>query len=497
MAVETSRSQQERRDGDGSGRPPATGRRRPKIYYGYWLIGAALVAQFVSVGTQNSVSGAFMKPMNDELGWARSDFTYAQTIGRFMMSFVGFFIGVYIDRWGGRRFMFIGVTVLAAALFATAYVNELWQWVVLRGFIFTLGAALIGNLVVNVTLSKWFVEKRGRVIGFSSMGVSLAGVVMPPLATWLIEGWGWRTAWQVIGIGALFLIYPAAMVMRRQPEDYGLHPDGKSDEEIRQGGGAAAARDFANSFTRREALRTRSFYLIVASFGLGGIGIGAMLLHTIPFLTDEGFSPTTAALMASVMSAPAFFSKPVWGWLVDKWEPKKLASVGFAMSGTAMIIILAAAKANALIPLVVGYLLMGWGFGGQIPLQETIWASYFGRRYLGSVRSVAMPFSLALGAGGPLAIAFYFDFVGNYDGALLTVGALWYAGALLVLFVKRPLRPEPAVPAPATSPSGLEVLGPGAAKMAQRIEERANGRRGPLSRIRLRRNGRNGSGPRT
>ncbi|MEX2230405.1 MAG: MFS transporter [Dehalococcoidia bacterium] len=425
-----------------AGEPPApVARERPRVYYGYYIVGAALLAQFIAVGTQGSVSGAFFKPMSDDLGWTRAEFTYAQTVGRFMMAFAGFFIGVYVDRYGGRRLMLIGGTILAASLFAVSGVTALWQWVLLRGLIFTIGAALIGNLVVNVTLSKWFVEKRGRVIGVSAMGVSLAGVVMPLLMTWVIDSWGWRAAWQVLAAGSLMVIYPAALIMRRQPEDHGLHPDGKSDEEVARGGGAAAQRDFDNSFTRGEALRTPALYMIVLAFGLGGVGIGAMLLQTIPFLTDEGFSRTTAALMSTTMSVPALVSKPVWGWFMDKWDARALAAAGFTMSGVAMVVIVLAARQNALGPLVVGFLLMGWGFGGQIPLQETIWASYFGRRYLGAVRSVAMPFSLFLGAGGPLAVSFYFDFVGNYDGAFFAIGALWGLAAVLVLLVRRPRRP--------------------------------------------------------
>lgn len=429
--------------------PAAEGTRRPRVYYGYYIVGGALLAQFIAVGTQASVSGTFFKPMSDDLGWTRAEFTYAQTIGRFMMAFAGFFIGVYVDRYGGRRLMLIGVSILAAALFAVSQITELWQWVVLRGLIFTSGAALLGNLVVNVTLSKWFVEKRGRAIGVSAMGVSLAGVVMPLLMTWVIDSWGWRTAWQALAVGSLLVIYPSALVMRRQPEDHGLHPDGKSDEEVAQGGGAAAQRDFDNSFTRREALRTPALYMIVLSFGLGGVGIGAMLLQTIPFLTDEGFSRTTAALMSTAMSVPALLSKPVWGWLMDIWDARRLAAAGFVLSGIAMIVIVLAAKQHALVPLVAGFLLMGWGFGGQIPLQETIWGSYFGRRYLGSVRSVAMPFSLFLGAGGPLAVSYYFDIVGNYDGAFYAIGALWVLAAVLVLLVRRPQLPRRPEPPPA------------------------------------------------
>ena len=375
--------------------------RRPLIYYGYWIVGAALVAQFIAVGSQMSVSGAFLKPMTEDLGWTRSEFALAQTVGRFLMAFVGFFVGVYIDRFGGRVMMVIGVTILGAALFATSNVTELWEWLVLRGVVFTLGAALVGSLVVNVTLSKWFVEKRGRAIAVAAVGVSLAGVVFPPLTTWFIDEWGWRAAWRALAVVCWLGVYPAAMVMRRQPEDFGLHPDNRTSEEMASGLGAAVQADYDNSLTRGEALRTSSLYLIVIAFGLGGVGISATLLHTIPFLTDEGFSRSTAALMSSVISIAALLSKPIWGWTIDYFEPKMLASIGFVGSGIGMVLVVIGAQAGSIPLLTTGFLTIGFGFGGQIPLQETIWGSYFGRRYLGAVRSVAMPFSLILGAGGP------------------------------------------------------------------------------------------------
>jgi sugar phosphate permease len=425
--------------------PPPTAQRRPLIFYGYWIVGAALVAQFVFTGTQTSVVGVFLKPMTEELGWRRAEFFYPQTLGRFLFAFVGFFIGVYVDRYGARPLMMIGVTVAAATLFLVSEVTQLWQWVVLRGVLFILGAVLVGNLVVNVTVSKWFVEKRGRAIGIAAMGVSLAGVVWPPLMTAFTDEFGWRAGWRAMAMIALVLVIPIAMIMRRQPEDHGLHPDGKSDEEVAAGGGAIAEADYANSFTRGEALRTSTLYLVILSFGLAVVGVGVILTQTIPFLTDEGFSRGTAAIMSSTMSLPALVSKPVWGLVIEKVDPKPIAAVGFALSAIATIIIVLAAKAGAVPPLAVGYVLMGVGFGGHIPIQEVIWAAYFGRRYLGAVRSVAMPFSLVIGAGAPLAVASYFDAVGNYDGAFYAISALWMVAAVLVLLVRKPVKPGMAL----------------------------------------------------
>jgi len=412
----------------------------PRFFYGYYLVGAAFVAQLVSIGMSTYVLGPFLKPMTDELLWTRSEFTLARTVGQCVMALTGFFIGTHVDKHGGRRLMMIGIAILTSALFAMSFVQELWHWVVLNGLALTVGAALIGNLVVNVTLAKWFVERRGWAASMASMGVSTAGITLAPLTTLAIDEVGWRTAWRLLAGVAALLIVPTSLVMRRAPEDYGLFPDGKTKEQIAAGGGQRAITDYDTSLTRKQALRTVSFYMLVLAFGMFAITIGVMLLQTIPFMTDAGYSRGRASFMVTLASIPALLSKPVWGRLIDTGDPKKMASMGAALTGTAMVVITFAVK-NAFDPMVYfGFFLLGFGWGGLIPLQEVIWAVFFGRRYLGSVRSAALPFSLLIGAGGPLLVSFYFDTVGNYNGAFLGVAALNLTSAVLLLFVPRPLR---------------------------------------------------------
>jgi len=416
---------------------PVRGVRR--VYFGYWILCAAFVAQFVSTGMQNYVFGAFFTPMTDDLGWSRSEMTFSRTLGQFVFAFAGFYIGTYVDRYGGRWLMRVGVLILAMALVLCSFVQELWQWWLVNGLILTAGSALIGNLVVNVTLAKWFVLRRGRVVGFAAMGVSFAGVLLTPLATVLVDAFGWREAWRLLAVAAVLLILPASFLMRRAPEDHGLQPDGLNAAQMAAGQGQAAADDFASSLTRRQALRTRSFYLVVFAFGLGGLSIGVMLIQTIPFLTDAGFSRTFASLMITVTSVPSLISKPVWGYFIDRADAQRLSVVGFVLTAAALALIVVGARSGAAV-VFAGYALLGLGWGGFIPLQEVVWASYFGRRHLGAVRSAGLPFSLLLGASAPVLASLYFDHVGNYDGAFLATAGAALLAVVLILSARRPTR---------------------------------------------------------
>lgn len=409
-----------------------------RIYYGYWLIAAAFVAQFIAAGMQNYIIGPFMVPMSMELDWTRAEFTLPRTIGQVVMAFTGFVIGAWVDQHGARRFILTGTVILSAALYALSFIHTLWQWILVNGLILTLGASLIGNLVVNVTLSKWFVDFRGRAVAFAAMGVSFAGVFLTPFCSWAIDTFGWRDAWQILSVTTLLCIIPSALAMKRRPEDFGLHPDGRSSDEIGQGLGQKAMDDFNNSLTRREALRTSTFYMLVVAFGLFVITIQVMLLQTVPLMTDAGFDRSTAALMITVASIPALLSKPIWGWLIDGLDPRPLAAISAGATGISLFLIIFATQQQSLTGLIFGFGLMGIGWGGMIPLQEVIWASFFGRRYLGAVRSAALPLTLLITAGSPLATSYYYDVVGNYDGAILTVGTLNLISAGLIMLLKKP-----------------------------------------------------------
>lgn len=403
-----------------------------RVYYGYWLVAAAFVTQFVSVGAQNYSIGSFMVPMITELGWSRAEFILPRSVGQFVAAFTGFFVGVHVDRHGARPFMLFGMVTLTLSLFGMSFVRTLWQWVILNGVVLTVGASLIGSLVVNVTLAKWFVERRGRAIAWAAMGVSFGGIGVTPAITVFIDAYGWRAGWRAMAAGALLLTLVPALMMRRAPEDHGLHPDGKTQAQVDAGQARRAQTDLLGSMTRDQAIRTRAFYLLVIGFGLYYVNIPVILFQTVPFITDAGYSRSAGAWMILLASIPAVATKPVWGWLIDHTNPRPLAAASSAFTGVTLILVVLSVQARSEWWQYVTFLMIGVGWGGMIPMQEVIWASYFGRLHLGAVRGAALPLTLMFSAGGPLAVAYYRDVVGSYDGAMLFVGGMAILGGALL-----------------------------------------------------------------
>ncbi len=110
------------------------------------------------------------------------------------------------------------------------------------------------------------------------------------------------------------------------------------------------------------------------------------------------------------------------------------------LTGASLLVIVAAVSNGWTAMVYAGFFLLGWGWGGMIPLQEVTWASYFGRRYIGSVRSAGMPFSIGLSALAVQAVPFYYDRVGDYNGAFVAIAVSCLVSSVMMLFVKKPAK---------------------------------------------------------
>jgi sugar phosphate permease len=415
--------------------------RPPRVFYGWVIVLGAVVGQFAAMAGRGQVNGVFLTPMTEDLGWTRGEFTLASSAAFVVGGFAGLIIGPMVDRYGPRPLMFVGTIGYGLALLVTSQVDALWQFIALQVLAGGVGSALVGPLVVNVAVSRWFVIRRGWALAIGSMGVSLAALVMPLTMTTVVDHWDWSIGYVVLSVMVALPLLIVTPFMRRSPEDHGLLPDGRlvaaaaSAEEEEQL--ARIQRDHDQSLTRSEALHTVAIWLLVVAFGINIAGLSAMFVHGIPFMTEAGFTRTEAAAAFSVTGIANFASKFLWGWALQRITGARLAAAAFTSSATGVLLIIAANEAQLMPLLVVAFLFFGVGFGGTIPISEFLWANYFGRRYLGAVRSVGMPFTVLFGSLGPIAVALFFDATGRYQEAFVAL-ALSYVIAGTAVWTSRP-----------------------------------------------------------
>ena len=403
--------------------------RRP--FYGWWIVAGALVGQFTWMGVGPAVVGVFLLPVVNDLGWQVWQFTLGTTLAAAGGALSGILAGEVVDRYGPRPLMLLGAAVTTVCFVGLSLQSNLWIFLALYAITGFAGWTLFGPLVVNAAVSKWFITQRGWALSIGSIGVSLAGMISPVTVTFIVDTWNWRGGYAALAAFVTLAIAPAAFVMRRMPEDYGMRPDGDGP-----GTGTQAAETPSgfepHSLTRSQALRTSGFWLLTLGFTLNYTAMSAILVHAIPFATEAGFSRAIASAALAVNGVGNLASKGFWGYGLQRFDARLLAATAYTISATGVALMVLSGVTGQGAILFPGFFLYGFGFGGTIPLSEFLWARYFGREHIGAIRGIGNPIAVAGTGLGPVLAGAWFDLSGAYYPAFIAAIVVYISAAATV-----------------------------------------------------------------
>ena len=409
---------EERSSGNGQG----------SFFYGWIIVAVMAASGAVSMAMGSLNFGLFIKPMGDDLGIGRASFGWAQTARQSASSVTSPVIGWLIDRFGSRVMLPVATLATGAAMVGLAYMSLPWHLVTLFAVMGLVGMSGPGSLVTSVPVLKWFVRERGRAIAFTSLGIPIGAVLFIPLTQFLIDGVGWQTAWVLLAIIGVAVIVPlSAIFVRRQPEDMGLVPDGghsprATHVEGEEGRGLDAPEEV--SWTVHEAIRTSTLWRLVVVFSMVQLAVGTVALHRIAAFMDRGLDPTLISFATAFDAVCAGASTFIFGMLVTRIPARFLGGLGFSMLATASVMTVYATNLPIMF---ISMAIFGLGIGGMMFLQSFIWADYFGRESVGSIRGLVNPINLVIGGLGAPAAGYVRDITGSYDPA-------WWAGVALMTF---------------------------------------------------------------
>ena len=429
---------------NGSAGPKST-HQGPRFFYGWYIVGVGILVHIAGTFSFSSTLSIFLKPITEELGVSRGAFSLIRTCEIGMAALLVPLLGPLLDRYGGRWLLIIGVLIEGTGLVLSSLVQNFWQFVVVRCGLVIAGEALLGSLVINVTIAQWFVRKRGRAMAIANLGTGVAKLAIPLCAAWLFVLVGWRGTWAVLGIIApLLVVVPALIFMRRRPEDVGLAPDGEPPEApVTQGtpnSGSSLSKQRPSmaeevSWTRSEVLLLPAFWLLVLTFGIASIGIAGLNLHIFSFISDIGYSPLVGATVMSTIALTQLGTTLIWGMLADRFDIRKVSCVQFVIQGVGLVLAVASVQ---LALIYVGFVLYGIGLAGSFIIREVIWANFFGRASLGTVRGVSLFFSHLFAASGAPFFGFLFDATGSYNLSFTVFATALFTSSLLILMARPP-----------------------------------------------------------
>lgn len=392
----------------------------------------------------SSTLSVFLKPMTDDLGVSRGVFSLLRSGEILIAGAMAPLVGPMVDRFGGRWLMAGGALSAVIGFLWMSQVSAFWQFLILRWSLVAVGGVFMCQMVVSVTVSRWFVRKRGRAIAIASLGQGVSKVSIPVVTASLFVWVGWRLTWSIFGVVTLILVvFPAAIFMRRSPEDMGLKPDGIDDPEdagdltSSTADKKAKPNDSADETVWRwqEVIRTQTFWIICFIYGMANVGIAGLNLHVFAYVTDVGFSNIVAATVLSIIASTQLGSTLVWGVISERMEIRRSSALMFLTQAAGLGMVLAL---NEIAPLYIGFLLYGIGLGGSWVLQELVWATYFGRLSLGVVRGLGIFVTYSFGAAGAPFFGFVHDVTGSYQASFFAFVVALAFSALLSLMVRAP-----------------------------------------------------------
>ncbi len=410
-----------------------------RIYYGWYIVAVGFIANVASSFSLASTLALFLKPMTHDLGISRGVFSLLRSGEGLIGASMAPFVGALVDRHGSRWLVTAGAMVAAVGYLLLSQVDFFWQFVLVRWTLVTVGDGLLGYLVINVMIARWFVRKRGRAMAFSSMGIGFAKIVMPfvvaPLLVWL----GWRHTWGLFGVLTVaLLVAPALLYIRRSPEDMGLHPDGLEPEVSREPKSQRVqpnAASEARIWSRRAGLRTRAFWLIVAVFGVSAVGVTGLNLHVFAYVTDLGYSELRAAGVMSVIASTQLGSPLVWGLVAERVDVRWATLAKFLIQSTGLTL---AITSDSLDRVYVGFFFYGIGLGGNMVLPDLMWARFFGRLSMGTMRGLGLLLIHGFAALGPPFFGFMFDWLGSYTVSFALFAVTLVMSGFLSLLITAP-----------------------------------------------------------
>lgn len=376
---------------------------RQKFFYGYFIVIAGFAVWFFGFGANSF--GVFFKPLVDEFGWSRADTALASSLSMVIAAAVTVGLGWLTDKIGPRLVVSIFGPLLGVCFLIMPHITSLWQ--------FYLNYALLGSFGISViivpimtTISRWFVKRRGLMIGLVQAG-SIGGSLFAPLNAWLIINYGWRTAYSILGIVVFLAMLISGMFLLRDPSKRGQLPDGATEVVA-----PATQKPPVTGFTVKQAIGTSQFWVIAFLFFSFGFCRDAFLVHTAPHVQDLGFSLTDAGSVMSCLIAFSLFGRIGMGYLSDIIGNKRALTIsevtttialilGFFMQDLAGLYIYAAA--------------FGFGWGAQAVNRFSISAEAFGLASAGLLIGILQAIESLAGAIGTYFAGYTFDVAGNYQ----------------------------------------------------------------------------------
>ena len=407
---------------------------RPALFYGWVIVATTFLIALVTVGGR-SAFGVFVVPMSEEFGWSRSTISLAAALG-FLVNGLGQpFVGRLFDTLGGRKVILASLAMFGITTVLLAMTFHIVFLIVVFGVLMSIAWSGTSLTTTSALLTRWFQRRRATVLSLSTAGASAGGLLLVPLAMYVLQQTDWRMTWVTLGVLVLVVAWPlACFFLKDDPTDLGLLPDGEqpfADSSQVNPTRAAAGPLQADSW--RAALRSWPFWQLSGAYCVCGFTTAILTTHFIPYAIDRGFSPATAATALGVMNGLNVVGVIVMGMLADRWGRKNLLALVYAGRGGAYALLLLAPDPWGLWGFAA---IAGFSYWATAPLTTSLTADVYGLKTLGTLSGLTFLIHQVGGAASIQFAGLMRDMAGSYTLPLTIAGIFLLPAALSAFSIR-------------------------------------------------------------
>ena len=417
---------------------PRPTERQHRVFYGWWIVIAASIQGMFGNGTISSGFPIFFQPIRETLGINYAQMSLVFGLARAEGGMGGPIVGWLVDRYGSRRFVIFGGFLAAIGLILLSRATTYWQLMFLFVAVVSLGKTAGLGQTLMATVNQWFIRRRALAMSTLMTAFAGGGAIVVPLLGIGISNLGWRQTLLYAGIFVGLISFIVSLVIRSKPEDMGLLPDGDLPKEnadrvdvIQDKDGSG---DQRSEFTVRQALRTKTFWLMLLGVVTRVSATNAIIVHLFPILEQEGLGPQTASFYASFMFFLAIPLRFLLGIAGDKLEPRKLLFFGMNLGAVSLLALL---WVNSIVGVIIFILCLAV-VEGVTSVNWIMLGDYFGRGRFASLMGFMSVFHNIGLVITPIYAGWIKDTTGSYDMVLATLAPLFVVSAFAFALSTRP-----------------------------------------------------------
>ena len=415
-------------------------RRQPRIFYGWWIVAAASILGMFGNGAISQGFPRFLLPIEASLGLSRDQMSLVFSLARAEGSVAGPAVGWLVDRYGARPMVFAGSVTVGVGVILLSQVNSYWMLLILFAGVISLGKSAGLGQTLMAGVNQWFIRRRHLAMSTLMTAFAGGGALIVPLLNEAIQWLGWRQTLIWTGVGILALTLPASFIIRSRPEDMGLRPDGdrpvdsaaeRSGRQGRNTGGGEI------SFTFKEAIQTRTFWMMAVGSFMRVTVTNGMLVHIFAMMAERGLSEDQSAAWVAAMFFLGIPLRFILGVTTGKFRSNLMLAGGMAIGAVGMWGLWLGPGVVGLLAFVIGIAVVE----GITSVNWLMLSDYYGRgRFATLMGFMSLFMNIGLFAS-PLFAGIVYRLTESYWLVLATFTPMYLISALAFLLCTRPRPP--------------------------------------------------------